>query len=117
MEWQGIDAPCPHWEHFVTEIMGDDPEMAAFLQRVFGYGVTGLAREHIFLVLFGRGRNGKGIMTEVIQTVLGEQNATTALAGPVQSEMLLDREEPQCRRAQPGHHVSARSAYRFCLGD
>lgn len=91
VEWQGIDAPCPHWEHFVTEIMGDDPEMAAFLQRVFGYGVTGLAREHIFLVLFGRGRNGKGIMTEVIQTVLGGQNATTALAGPVQSEMLLDQ--------------------------
>lgn len=91
VEWQGIDASCPHWEHFVTEIMGDDPEMAAFLQRVFGYGVTGLAREHIFLVLFGRGRNGKGIMTEVIQTVLGGQNATTALAGPVQSEMLLDQ--------------------------
>ena len=91
VEWQGIDAPCPHWEHFVTEIMGDDPEMASFLQRVFGYGVTGLAREHIFLVLFGRGRNGKGIMTEVIQTVLGGQNATTALAGPVQSEMLLDQ--------------------------
>lgn len=91
VEWQGIDAPCPHWEHFVTEIMGDDPEMASFLQRAFGYGVTGLAREHIFLVLFGRGRNGKGIMTEVIQTVLGGQNATTALAGPVQSEMLLDQ--------------------------
>ena len=91
VEWQGIDAPCPHWERFVTEIMGDDPEMAAFLRRVFGYGCTGLAREHIFLVLFGRGRNGKGIMTEVIQTVLGGQNATASLAGPVQSEMLLDQ--------------------------
>lgn len=91
VEWQGIDAPCPHWERFVTEIMGDDTEMAAFLRRVFGYGCTGLAREHIFLVLFGRGRNGKGIMTEVIQTVLGGQNATASLAGPVQSEMLLDQ--------------------------
>lgn len=91
VEWQGIDAPCPHWEHFVTEIMGDDPEMASFLQRAFGYGVTGLAREHIFLVLFGRGRNGKSIMTEVIQTALGGKHAATTLAGPVQSEMLLDQ--------------------------
>ena len=91
VEWQGIDAPCPHWEHFVTEIMGDDPGMASFLQRAFGYGVTGLAREHIFLVLFGRGRNGKSIMTEVIQTALGGKHAATTLAGPVQSEMLLDQ--------------------------
>ena len=30
-------------------------------------------------------------MTEIIQTVLGGQNATASLAGPVQSEMLLDQ--------------------------
>lgn len=89
--WEGLDAPCPEWERYVTEVMGDDPEMAAFLQRVFGYGITGLSREHVFLVLYGRGRNGKSVMVEIIQHVLGVANGAAALAAPIQSEMLLDQ--------------------------
>lgn len=89
--WDGLDAPCPEWERYVTEVMGDDPEMAAFLQRVFGYGITGLSREHVFLVLYGRGRNGKSVMVEIIQYVLGVANGAAALAAPIQSEMLLDQ--------------------------
>lgn len=91
VEWQGVDAKCPEWEKFMLEIMGGDAEMVSFLQRVFGYGITGLAREHVFIVLYGRGRNGKGIMTELIQEVLGGSDSFCALAGPVQSEMLLDQ--------------------------
>lgn len=91
IRWEGLDAPCPEWERYVTEVMGDDQEMAAFLQRVFGYGVTGLSREHVFLVLYGRGRNGKSVMVEIIQQVLGVENGAAALAAPIQSEMLLDQ--------------------------
>lgn len=89
--WAGLDAPCPEWERYVAEVMGDDQEMAAFLQRVFGYGITGLSREHVFLVLYGRGRNGKSVMVEIIQKVLGVENGAAALAAPIQSEMLLDQ--------------------------
>lgn len=91
VKWEGIDAPCPTWERFVLEVMDDAPDMASFLQRLFGYGITGLSTEHVFVVFFGRGRNGKGIMTEVIQEVLGGRDATAALAGPIQSEMLMDQ--------------------------
>lgn len=91
VRWEGIDAPCPTWEQFIYEVMGDDREMSTFLQRLFGYGITGLSTEHVFVVFFGRGRNGKGIMTEVIQEVLGGRDATAALAGPIQSEMLMDQ--------------------------
>lgn len=89
--WEGINAPCPAWERFVLEIMDNDPEMAAFLQRVFGYGITGCSTEHIFLMLFGRGRNGKSLFCDIVQAALGGQDATASLAGPVQSEMLLDQ--------------------------
>ena len=91
VEWQGIDAPCPEWERFVLEIMDGDAEMAAFLQRAFGYGITGLVSEQKFLVLYGKGRNGKGVLTEVLQEIMGGSDAFGALAGPVQSEMLLDQ--------------------------
>jgi len=91
VEWKGIDAPCPNWEKFMLEIMDEDADMVAFLRRAFGYGITGLVSEQKFLVLYGKGRNGKGIMTEILQEVMGGSDSFGALAGPIQSEMLLDQ--------------------------
>lgn len=89
--WQGLEAPCPTWERFMLEVMENDQDMVDFMQRLFGYGITGSSSEHIFVVLFGKGRNGKGIMTELIQEALGGADSFSSLAGPVQSEMLLDQ--------------------------
>lgn len=83
--WEGIDAPCPTWEAFVTEIVGDDPAIAAFLQRVFGYACTGLSSEPLFVVLSGDGRNGKTVMVETIGRVLGDYMS------PIPAELLLDQ--------------------------
>jgi len=81
----GENSPCPHWEAFVAEIMGGNQELADYLGRLFGYGITGLVREHVFAVLFGHGRNGKGTMIETLAAILGP------LAAPVPSELLLDQ--------------------------
>jgi len=84
-EWQGIDAEAPTWEQFLDDVFAGDRELIAYVQRVFGYGITGLTMEHIFLVLLGEGRNGKGTLVETIKHVLGDP------ARPIQSEMLLDQ--------------------------
>ena len=91
VRWEGIDAPCPEWEKFLIEIMDGDQDVVDFLQRVFGYGITGLSTEQKFIMLFGKGRNGKGVMTEVIQEILGGTDSFGGLAAPIQSEMLLDQ--------------------------
>ena len=91
VEWQGIDAPCPHWEKFLLEIMDGDADMVAFLRRIYGYGITGDVSEHKFLVLFGKGRNGKSLMVDILQEALGGSGSIGMLAGPIQSEMLLDQ--------------------------
>lgn len=83
--WLGLDALAPTWETFLLEIMDNDVEMVFFLQRLFGYGITGSIREHVFAVLFGMGRNGKGTLVETLRHVLGD------VAQPIQSEMLLDQ--------------------------
>jgi len=84
--WQGLDAPLGNWEDWLLEILNGDRETMEFLQRVLGYGITGRSDEHIFVVLWGpNGRNGKGTLVETLNYVLG------ALAGPVQSELLLDQ--------------------------
>lgn len=83
--WLGLDALAPAWENFLLAIMDGDVEMVCFLQRLFGYGITGSIREHVFAVLFGAGRNGKGTLVETLRHVLGD------VAQPIQSEMLLDQ--------------------------
>lgn len=97
-EWKGIDCPRPRWERFLESSLDGPPELGeeeravyreelvAFVRRALGYGITGLTREHIFLVFNGPGgRNGKGVMVETLRYVMGP------LAGPIPAEMLLDQ--------------------------
>ncbi len=83
--WTGIDAEAKAWEKFLFEIFQEDTELTAYIQRLFGYSITGKTTEHILPILWGQGRNGKGTLLEILQYVLGP------LAGPIQSEMLLDQ--------------------------
>ena len=82
--WRGLDWPAPRFEQFINEIFDHDEEIAAFLQRLLGYGVTGLTVEHIFPVLWGeKGRNGKDTLLETLKRVLDD------LADPVSTDVLL----------------------------
>ena len=81
--WVSYDEKCPEWEKFIFSIMNGMEDMASFLQRLFGYSCTGLNREHIMAVLWGKGRNGKGTLVRIIQFVMG------ALAGTIPTELLL----------------------------
>lgn len=87
--FQGLEAPAPRFERFLHELFADrEPEeraaLVAFLQRVLGYGITGLVTEHLFLLLYGQeGRNGKDTLMGVLQTVLGP------LVGVVSHDVIL----------------------------
>jgi putative DNA primase/helicase len=96
IEFPGIDAPAPLWEKSLIEILGgkDEPgeqrdramEMVLYLQRLFGYAITGLVHEKVFPVLYGRtGWNGRSLIIETISYVMGE------LAGSIPAEMLLSQ--------------------------
>jgi putative DNA primase/helicase len=63
-------ADCPQWMRFVTESFGD-AETVAFIQRYFGYCLTGHVREQKFLYLFGSGGNGKNLLAEVVAEIMG----------------------------------------------
>lgn len=59
---------CPLWQEHLRRIMDGDEELIAYLQRVFGYGLTGITREHALFFAYGTGANGKSV---TINTVLG----------------------------------------------
>ena len=55
---------CPRWQSFLDRIMGEDADLAAYLQRVAGYCLTGSTREHALFFCYGTGANGKGVFIE-----------------------------------------------------
>ena len=71
-------ATAPTWERFVDEIMGGDPELIDFLQRVCGYCLSGHRGEHLLLVLWGGGANGKSTFLGALQHVLGDYAGSAA---------------------------------------
>ena len=67
----GSEICCPLWLSTLRQIFPDDPEKINFLQRWFGYCLTGVTREEKFLFMNGTGRNGKGTILSIVQWIMG----------------------------------------------
>ena len=65
------DAKCPTWERFIHEVFGDNAETIAFVQRAIGYSLTGTIIEHVLIVLYGLGSNGKTTLIDALHYLLG----------------------------------------------
>ncbi|WP_341302430.1 phage/plasmid primase, P4 family [Lysinibacillus sp. FSL H8-0500] len=71
------EAKSERWDAFIHEIMSGDEEKAKFLQKAFGYGISGDTRFECLFVLYGATtRNGKGTLCESILKVLGSYGCT-----------------------------------------
>jgi putative DNA primase/helicase len=66
------DAKCPLWMDFLSKIMDGNQTLVDFLQRVFGYSLTGVTSEQCLFILYGTGRNGKSTLLEVFKTLLND---------------------------------------------
>ena len=100
-DWTGPDTPCPRFERFLEEIFEDKPDLEsfiAFMQRVLGYGITGFATEHIFLLFHGKdGRNGKDTLLATLQGILGPY------VGVVSNDVFLDQDKSRSAGAATPH--------------
>ncbi|UJB19254.1 MULTISPECIES: phage/plasmid primase, P4 family [Lysobacter] len=63
---------CPIWRRFLGDITGGDLDLASYLQRVVGYCLTGVTREHALFFLYGTGANGKSVFVNTLATILGD---------------------------------------------
>ncbi len=70
-----VAATCDVWEAFLTRAMGGDDELVRYLQRMLGYSLTGLTREHALGFFFGGGANGKSTCLSTIHAMLGDYAA------------------------------------------
>ena len=70
---------CPNWLAFLADATGQDQELIRFLQRWFGYCLTGITNEHALLFVYGPGGNGKGVLLVTIAGILAAYAATAAM--------------------------------------
>jgi putative DNA primase/helicase len=70
---------CPQFKKFLRHIFDGDIEMVRYLQRVFGYALTGVTNEHALFFLFGGGSNGKGVLTSTMRGILSDYHQTAAM--------------------------------------
>lgn len=69
-------AKCPVFLDFLNEIMLGRQKLVDYLQRWFGYCLTGKTTEQVLAFFYGTGSNGKSTLTEVLQTILGDFSIT-----------------------------------------
>lgn len=85
-------ATCPTFDTFLDCIFAGNAELIAFLQRWFGYCLTGDVREQKLLFCFGTGANGKSTLIELIIALLG---AVCGYARPAAPGLLLAKKHEQ----------------------
>lgn len=68
------------WNNFLADTFKGRDDLPEYMQRLVGYSVTGVVRDHVLPFLFGAGANGKGVFLETMRAVLGDY-ATTAPSG------------------------------------
>jgi putative DNA primase/helicase len=87
------DAPCPAWERFLNQVFPaeessqdaepcPDEDLIEFVQRWFGYCLTGSVHEQKMAIFHGDGSNGKSVISNVLLGILGDH------AGPAAPKLL-----------------------------
>ena len=65
------DTECPFWVNFIDQITCGDKELAAYLQRLCGYCLSGSTQEEVLPILYGEGANGKSLYLGTMRDLLG----------------------------------------------
>ena len=91
---------------FLRTIFDGDQELIDYIQRVFGYCLTGSTKEQVFFIAYGTGANGKSTLIDIVSHILSEYVHTI----PV--DVLMSRERgggasPEIARAKGARLVVA----------
>lgn len=64
-------ATCSLWQSFLSEVIPDEGARL-FVQKCFGYSLSGRRGEHIVVMLLGSGSNGKSVLLSTWAALLGD---------------------------------------------
>ncbi|KAG0373594.1 hypothetical protein BGX24_011490, partial [Mortierella sp. AD032] len=95
-------------EDFMNDIFNNDQALIEYVQRLFGYGITGHSSEQCWAILTGDGSNGKSLFIGLLNELLGKWCVTAP----------YDIFFKSTRRAQAGGptpHLSTLRGARICV--
>ncbi|KWW37661.1 hypothetical protein AU374_01428 [Cupriavidus metallidurans] len=97
-------ATAPRWLQFIEEITAEPtggagqyrarPALAAYMQRALGYALTGSTGEHKMFIAIGEGSNGKNVLLDLLQWIMGGYCETIAPEALMASRHDADAERP-----------------------
>lgn len=98
-------APALRWRALIDEITGAPiagqsdayvrrPALAGYLQRMCGYLMTGVTVEHKMFIPHGRGSNGKNVLLDIVQEVMGDYCVTVPPEALMSTRYEGDAEKP-----------------------
>ena len=101
----GPRGDCPLFLAFLDKIMGGDEALIAYLQRVFGYCLTGDTSEQVIFFNYGGGQNGKTVLMSTVSGILGAYCHAT----PIETftETKSDRHPTELARLRGARLVTA----------
>jgi P4 family phage/plasmid primase-like protien len=67
-----LDVEHPRWDQFLVTTFDGDQEMINYLQRIAGLALLGSVYDQILPFFWGKGANGKTVVANVLQGLLGE---------------------------------------------
>jgi putative DNA primase/helicase len=80
------EADAPKFRHALDQIVPDQ-EIQKFLQRYYGYCLTGSIQEQVIMMKYGSGSNGKSVLMGLMNWILGDYAQNI----PISSLMAQDR--------------------------
>lgn len=63
---------CETFLQCLARSMAGDADLISFLQRLFGYALTGSTREHALAFFYGLGANGKSLIVSTVAGIIGD---------------------------------------------
>ncbi|MDB4147104.1 phage/plasmid primase, P4 family [Alphaproteobacteria bacterium] len=84
-------AKCPNFDKFIKEVFGSDGELISWIQRAFGYSLTGSAQEQVLFICYGTGANGKSTLLKTISKILSDYSTNADF------EMFLSNQKSDVR--------------------
>jgi putative DNA primase/helicase len=73
------DAQSPVFDAFLQRVL-PNAAVRAFVQRFFGYGLTALTSEQMFVLFHGEGRNGKSTLVDIMARIMGDYSTSLPIA-------------------------------------
>lgn len=72
-------ATCPVFDKFLERIL-PHAQIRAYVLRYFGYALTALTTEQVFVLLHGEGSNGKSTLVDIISRLMGDYATSLPIA-------------------------------------